>query len=215
MQLFEFKELTDTHVTLVRTMKETFVTLKLSLHKKDLEIDTGIHFLNHMIETVAWGACMSIGVKVDTMEGRRLTHAISEDTGITLGKALRTLYDRGIKHGLNGTGSSLFVLDEALARVVIDVVGRRNSFIGLKAKGARLERVEDMLAQDCVAFIEGLSQGLGGTIHLDILKGHDPHHCWETGCRALGEAIRQVFTENAWRKPTDNPYFPDEGVAVL
>jgi imidazoleglycerol-phosphate dehydratase len=215
MQLFEFKELTDSHVKLVRTMKETFVTLELDREKKALEIDTGLHFLNHMVETIAWGACMRIGVKVDTVEGRRLTHAMSEDTGITLGKALRALYDRGIKRGLNGTGSSLFVLDEALARVVIDVAGRRNSFIGLRAKGARLERVEDMLAQDCVAFVEGFSQGLGGTIHLDILKGHDPHHCWECACRAIGEAIRQVFTENLWRTPADNPYFPDEGVAVL
>jgi len=166
MQLFEFKELTDSHVKLVRTMKETFVTLELSREKKELGVDTGLHFLNHMIETLAWGACMSIGVKVDTMQGRRLTHAMAEDTGITVGKALRALYDRGVKHGLNGTGSSVFVLDEALARVVIDVTGRRNSFIGLRAKGARLERVEDMLGQDCVAFVEGLSQGLGGTISI-------------------------------------------------
>jgi imidazoleglycerol-phosphate dehydratase len=215
MQLFEFKELTDSYVKLVRTMKETFVTLELSREKRHLEIDTGVHFLNHMVETLAWGAWLSIGVKVDTMMGRRLTHAMSEDTGITLGKALRALYDRDIKHGLNGTGSSLFVLDEALARVVIDITGRRNSFIGLKAKGARLERVEDMLGQDCVAFVQGLSQGLGGTIHADILKGQDPHHCWEAVCRAIGEAIKQVFAENPWRTPADNPYFPDEGVAVL
>jgi imidazoleglycerol phosphate dehydratase HisB len=47
---------------------------------------------------------------------------------------LRALYDRGIKHGLDGTGLSLFVLDEALARVVIDVAGRRNSFIGPKVR---------------------------------------------------------------------------------
>lgn len=215
MQLFDFKELTDSDVKLVRTMKQTFVTLELSREKRELEIDTGVHFLNHMVETIAWGACMSIGVKVDTMEGRRLTHAISEDTALTLGKALRALYDRRIKHGLNGTGSSLFVLDDALARVVIDISGRKNTFIGLKAKGARLERVEDMLSQDCIAFVEGLSQGLGATIHLDILKGHDPHHCWETACRAIGEAIRGVFTENPWRTPANNPYFPDEGVAVI
>lgn len=215
MQLFEFKELTDSYVKLVRTMKETFVTLELSREKRDLEINTGLHFLNHMVETIAWGACMSIGVKVDTMEGRRLTHAMSEDTAITLGKALRALYDRGIKQGLNGSGFSLFVLDDCLARVVIDIAGRRNSFIGLKAKGAKLDKVEDMLAEDCVAFFEGLSQGLGATIHLDILKGHDPHHCWETACRAIGEALQQVFTKNPWRIPANNPYFPDEGVAVI
>jgi len=73
-----------------------------------------------------------------------------------------------------------------LARVVIDVNGRRYSFIGLNAEGARLERVDDMLAQDCV---EELSQRVGGTINLDILKGHNSHHSWETACRAIGEAV--------------------------
>ena len=77
-----------------------------------------------------------------------------------------------------------------------------------------MENVEDMLTEDCVAFVEGLSQGLGATIHLDILKGHDPHHCWEAAFRALGEAINQTFEENTWRRAADNPYHPDEGIAI-
>jgi imidazoleglycerol-phosphate dehydratase len=127
---------------------------------------------------------------------------------------LKSLHDRRVVKGLNGAGSGLFGLDDSLARAMINIEGRRNTFIELAASGVRLEKVEDMLTQDCIAFVEGLSQGLGATIHLDILKGHDPHHCWESASRALGEALREVFADNSWRKAADNPYYAEEGVAL-
>jgi len=212
VKLWDFRELTDSHVRLVKTTKEIAIDLELGFSKKKVEVDTSLHFLNHMMETIAWGACMSIGVKVDTR--LRLVHTIAEDVGITLGAALKGLYDKKKEAGINGTGTGLFGLDDGLARAMINIEGRKNTFIELRSKGAKMEKVEDMLTEDCVAFVEGLSQGLGATIHLDILKGHDPHHCWESAFRALGEAIKQTFEENTWRRSADNPYYPDEGVAI-
>jgi imidazoleglycerol-phosphate dehydratase len=157
---------------------------------------------------------MSIGVKTQTVTTHWLTHTIAEDVGITIGTALKTLHDRIIVKGLNGTGSGLFGLNDSLARAMISIEGRRNTFIELSAPGVNLEKVEDMLTQDCIAFVEGLSQGVGATIHLDVLKGHDPHHCWESASRALGEAFKGVFTDNSWRRAAENPYYAEEGVAI-
>jgi imidazoleglycerol-phosphate dehydratase len=213
-KLYDIKELTDSNVRVVKTTKEIVIDLEVSQIRKELEINSGLDFLNHMLETIAWGACMSLGVKAETRRNHRLTHTIAEDVGITLGVALRGLHDRRIVRGLNGAGSGLFGLDDSLARAMIDIEGRRNTFIDLVASGSKLEKVEDMLTQDCIAFVEGLAQGLGATIHLDILKGHDPHHCWESAFRAIGEALKEVFTENSWRKAADNPYYAEEGLAV-
>ena len=211
-KLWDFRDLTDSHVTLVKTTKEIVIELELSLDKKKTVVDTSLHFLNHMMETIAWGACMSLGVKVETR--LKLVHTIAEDVGITLGAALKGLYERRKDTGINGTGSSLFGLDDSLARAMVSIEGRKNTFIGLRSRGTRVEKVEDMLTEDCVAFVEGLSQGMGATVHLDILKGHDPHHCWEAAFRALGEAIKQTFEQNTWRRAADNPYYPDEGIAI-
>jgi imidazoleglycerol-phosphate dehydratase len=211
-KLYDFRELKDSYVRLVKTTKEIVIDIELGLDKRPVEISTGLEFLNHIVETIAWGACMSIGVKTECL--KKLTHTIAEDVGITLGVALKGLYDRNMKAGLNGTGAALFGLDDSLARAMINIEGRRNVFMEFCAKGATLEKVEDMLTEDCIAFFEGLSQGMGATIHLDVIKGHDPHHCWEAASRAIGEALKETFTKNPWRRASDNPYYEAEGTNV-
>jgi imidazoleglycerol-phosphate dehydratase len=213
-KLFEIEELTDSYVKIAKTTKEIIIDLEVSLAKKDVVIDTKLNFLDHMVETLAWGACMSIGVKAQPTRSHWLTHTIAEDVAITLGLALKSLHDKRVVKGLNGTGSGIFGLDDSLARAMINIEGRRNAFMELDAMGAKLEKVEDMLTQDCIAFVEGLSQGLAATIHLDIVKGHDPHHCWESASRALGEALKEAFADNSWRKAAENPYYAEEGVAI-
>ncbi|MGQ9787916.1 MAG: hypothetical protein ACUVQM_01175 [Candidatus Hadarchaeaceae archaeon] len=212
-KLFEIKELSDSSIRLVKSTRELDVEVEVSLEKKKTEIATGLAFLDHMLETIAWGACMSIGAAVNVK--KKLTATITEDVGITLGTALAHLFELRAKVGVNGAGAGLFALDDALARAMVSVEGRRNIFVGLDAEGAKSERVEDLYTSDCVAFLEGLSQGLKATIHLDILKGQEPHHCWEAASRALGEALGAVFKKNSWRPASDNPYYAEEGLALL
>ena len=63
------------------------------------------------------------------------------------------------------------------------------------------------------SFVEGFFQGFPATCHLDLLKGRDPHHCWETAFHALGEALRDAMKPNPWRVASHNPYYAEEGVA--
>ena len=50
------------------------------------EINTGISFLDHMLETICWRACMNMRVAVENFT--KLKHVVCEDVRITLGAAL-------------------------------------------------------------------------------------------------------------------------------
>jgi imidazoleglycerol phosphate dehydratase HisB len=154
-----------------------------------------------MIETIAWRACINIDVNFKT-KNYALRHIIAEDTGIVLGRALSKLFQSKMKKGTKGAGYSVSILDEAMAIGAISIEGRSNSFIDLNGKKAYLRNVEDCKGADLIAFIEGLAQGMNSTIQVKILKGYDPHHIWEAIFRAIGESIRDCFTENSWRKNT-------------
>ena len=51
------------------------------------------------------------------------------------------------------------------------------------------------------------------TCHLDLLKGNDQHHSWESAFHAMGEALRNTLAENPWRVASHNPYYGEEGIA--
>jgi imidazoleglycerol-phosphate dehydratase len=185
-----------------RVTRETEIEVSVERGpRREPRIDTTLAFFNHMLETIAWRSCMNIdaSVKVKTY---RLAHTITEDTGITLGRCLREMLENEMKKGINGYGSSVAVIDEALARVTVSVEGRANTFVEIQCEGGKLERVEDMLSADLAAFLEGLSQGFGATIRAELIYGRDPHHTWESVFRALGESLKKVFERNEWRAGT-------------
>ena len=215
-QLFTLHEQSDTRVKLQKRMQELDVTVTVSTgYDPTLTPDTGIGFLDHLIASLSWGLCMSIGCTA-TVGRWRSTHTLAEDSAQTVGAALKDLYYRKmVAEGINAFGSAEACLDEALARATVSVEGRRNAFVAVAdaCPGGRTELVEDLQTPDCVAFIEGFAQGLPATVHIDLLKGQNPHHVWEAAFTALGEALRIAYTTNAFRIAKNNPYYADEGVA--
>ncbi len=215
-RLFTLHEQSETHVRLQRHIQEVDIMVDVStVFDAELRPHTTIGFLDHLIATLSWGLGMSVGCAVDV--GRwRSTHTIAEDTGETIGVALKSLYYRKMAaEGINACGSAMFGLDEALARAMVSVEGRRNAFVAIadECPGGRSESVEDLHSADCIAFIEGFAQGLPATVHVDLLKGRDPHHVWESGFMALGEALRAAYVTNPFKIAAHNPYYADEGVA--
>jgi imidazoleglycerol-phosphate dehydratase len=214
-KLFTRIEETEHYLKLKKETHELQITVELSTVFERLKIDTTLNFLDHMIYTLSWGSCISIGCQVET--GRwRSTHTIAEDVGITIGTGLKGFFTKKIQDsGINLTGSAVFGLDESLARVMVNVEGRRHTFFSIHpdCPGARVELVEDMNFQDMFAFVEGFFQGFPASAHIDFLKGRDPHHAWESAIHALGESIRIAFLPNPWRKASNNPYYAEEGIA--
>lgn len=166
--------------------------------KGETKIETGLAFLNHMIETLAWRAGVNAELQIKTKK-QKLAHMVSEDSGIALGMAFAELAagKRGV--GINGCGSAVGIIDEAMCIAAVSFEGRANCFVERNCTGARTECVESMQSADLAAFLEGFAQGARCTLRVNIERGSDPHHAWEAGFRALGEALGKALEPNAFR----------------
>ena len=191
-------------VTIKRRTAESDITFTLSrgARKKDYkkDINTPLQFFNHMLETISWRGCVNLGVDVQ-LDDFKLTHVICEDVGLCAGEAFLEMFERECASGINGSGSAVSCIDEALARCTVSFEGRALLVIDDKLTGAR-ELVEDMQSADLVAFLEGFVQGARATLHVDLLRGANPHHVWEAVFRAMGESLRLAFDPCPWRKGT-------------
>lgn len=191
-------------IRIVRQTSESEIAVELDRGPRDPEmrkrLDTPIPFFNHMLEHVAWRGQvnLSVDVRLDRFE---LAHVVTEDVGITLGRAvLEDARLRGAR-GLVGYGAAYGVIDEALARAVLSFESRA-FFDFTRGTVALPERVEGMQSEDLVAFFEGFVQGAKCTLHLDLLKGREGHghHIWESAFRAFGAALYEAASEREWRK---------------
>lgn len=161
------------------------------------ELATTLLFFDHMLEMLGWYSDLNIDA---TYAARtyRLMHVVCEDIGLALGHAARTLVVDEIATGVESRGDGFALMDEAVATSAISFEGRANAFFTIE-DAAALERVEDMLCIDLVAFFEGFSQGARATVHLRLSNGMDPHHAWEAGFRAFGHALRNALRPNPRR----------------
>ena len=192
------------HIKVEHITKETVVEAEIKLGKRNADlkegINTGIAFLDHMIEMLAWRSCSNIGISVKCT-GYELFHTVAEDAGITYGIALKKLLDNRNSIGVEGRGDSFGLIDEALSRFNISFEGRAGCFIDdddIKMP----ENVETTQTANMAAFIEGFSHGSGATVNLKFISGKDPHHIWESAFRGFGEAVRQAMGDNPWRVDT-------------
>lgn len=154
-----------------------------------VKVATGLPFLDHMVEQVAryGGFNLSFAgsgdVKVDA-------HHLVEDAGIVLGQALSgALGDRA---GIKRFAHAYAPLDEALARVVIDL-GKRPYLSYHVALRGRIGTLESEVIEE---FWKALSIHLGATIHVDVIRGRNRHHIAEATFKALGLALREAMAED-------------------
>jgi imidazoleglycerol-phosphate dehydratase len=166
--------------------------------RRAARLNTTLNFFDHMLEMLGWYGDFVIDASYE-VKTFRLMHVVIEDTGLALGMAFAQIIRDRIAAGVECNGSSFGVLDEASAFSQVSFEGRANSFITTGGASA-LERVEDVLCVDLVAFFEGFSQGGRCTIHLHIDEAsRDPHHAWEAAFRAFARALRAALTENPRR----------------
>lgn len=173
------------------TESEMTVELDFSPVKPDCreKINTGITFLNHMIEHIAWRGNFNIEVSVK-LDKLVLTHVIAEDLGMALGKAAREYILR--TDGAQGYGDATGIIDEAKAQCAISFEER--AYCNVDYNGKELsETVEGMYSEDLETFLEGFAQGAMCTLHIDLQKGHNGHHIWEAIYRAFGTALNRAF----------------------
>ena len=176
-------------ITKERKTNETDIAVSLELYGSGkAEIETGVPFLDHMLDQIARHGLMDISIKCDG-DNEIDDHHTVEDVGITFGQAF---FDAvGDKKGLTRYGHAYVPLDEALSRVVIDLSGRPGLDLGVKFTRDRVGTFDLDLIRE---FFQGFVNHALVTLHIDNLKGINSHHQAETVFKAFGRALRIAVT---------------------
>lgn len=175
--------------TVARKTKETDIQVSVNLDGNgDYNIQTGIGFLNHMLELLSKHSHidLSLSCKGDLHID---DHHTVEDVAIALGSALREAL--GDKRGIARYGYAYIPMDETLARAVVDLSGR--SYLVFKAEFTRA-KISDMATEMVEHFFFSLAEHLKANIHLEILYGKNTHHKIEGLFKALAVALRQAVS---------------------
>jgi imidazoleglycerol-phosphate dehydratase len=176
-------------ITKERKTNETDIAVSLELYGSGIaEIETGVPFLDHMLDQIARHGLMDISIKCDG-DNEIDDHHTVEDVGITLGQAFFEAV--GDKKGLTRYGNAYVPLDEALSRVVIDLSGRPGLDLGVKFTRDRVGTFDLDLIRE---FFQGFVNHALVTVHIDNLKGINSHHQAETVFKAFGRALRMAVT---------------------
>lgn len=168
-----------------RNTLETQISVQLDIDGSGAgKIDTGIAFLDHMLDQVVRHGQFDITIQAKG-DLHIDDHHTVEDTGITLGQAFNKAM--GDKKGVRRYGHAYVPLDEALSRVVVDFSGRPGLFYYADYPRARIGEFDVDLI---VEFLQGFVNHAQVTLHVDNLRGSNAHHIAETIFKALGRALR-------------------------
>ena len=170
-----------------RNTKETQITLKLNLDGAGkAEIDTGVGFLNHMLELLAFHGQFDLtvtcrgDVQVDD-------HHSVEDIGIALGQAFAEAL--GDKKGIVRYGNFLLPMDEALVLCAVDLCGRDTLGYQVNIPTQKVGSFDTELVQE---FMLGFARNAKACVHFVQMAGTNSHHIIEAMFKGLGRALRQA-----------------------
>jgi len=170
-----------------RNTLETQISVFVNLDGRgEREFQTGLPFLDHMLDQVARHGLLDITIKADGDLEIDAHHTV-EDIGITLGQAVNEAI--GDKKGIRRYGHAYVPLDEALSRVVIDFSGRPGLVYNVVF--AR-QMVGDFDVDLFHEFFQGFVNHAKVTLHIDNFKGENAHHQIETIFKAFGRALRMA-----------------------
>lgn len=167
-----------------RTTKETDVSVALTVDGEGrYEVETGVPFLNHMLELFARHGFFDLEVRAKGDLEVDQHHTV-EDVGLTLGEALRKAL--GDKAGIRRFGEATVPLDEALVSVVVDLSGRPFLAYDVEIRQERIGSFDVELVHD---FLLALVNQVGMNLHVRMLAGRNPHHVVEASFKGLARAL--------------------------
>ncbi len=155
-----------------------------------LNVNTGVPFLEHMLDQIARHGL--IDIEIEAKGDLHIDdHHTVEDVGITLGQAFAKAV--GDKKGIRRYGHAYVPLDESLSRVVIDFSGRPGLHMHVEFTRATVGGFDVDLFQE---FFQGFVNHAAVTLHIDNLRGTNTHHQVETIFKAFGRALRMALEED-------------------
>lgn len=176
---------------ITRTTKETDIKLSLNLDDGDVDINTGIGFLDHMLTSLAvhGGFGMVLNAKGDLEVD---AHHTAEDVGIVLGKAFCDAL--GDKAGIVRYGSAFIPMDEALGFCAVDISGRPFLVFDAEFTSETVGELDTCLVEE---FMRAFAFNAGITLHLRCEYGKNDHHKIEALFKALAYAMKAAVKINS------------------
>jgi imidazoleglycerol-phosphate dehydratase len=175
---------------LARKTKETDLHVRVNLDGAgEASVKTGIGFFDHMLEALARHGLLDL-----TLEARGDLHVDGhhtvEDTGIVLGQAIAEAL--GDRRGIRRYADAMVPLDEALVRCVLDVSGR--PYLSYQIDIPKWQMLGDYDVFLTPEFFRALVLNAGMTVHLDLIRGDNPHHIVEAAFKAFARALDAATT---------------------
>jgi imidazoleglycerol-phosphate dehydratase len=169
---------------LERKTKETEINVELELDGSGkAEIETGIPFFNHMLDSFTRHGFFDIRIEARGDIEVDYHHTV-EDVGLALGQTFKGAL--GDKHGIRRFGEASCPLDETLAKVVVDLSGRPYLSYNVKIRPGRVGSFDTDLPHE---FYAAFANQLGMNLHIDVLRGENPHHIIEACFKAFARAM--------------------------
>lgn len=180
-----------------RKTKETQIELELNLDGGAYVNKTGVGFFDHMLDHVARHGRLGLTVTA-TGDLHIDDHHTVEDVGIVLGQALDKAL--GDKKGIERYGFASVPMDEALARVSVDLSGRSALvFAAPLDKGEKIGTFDVQLVRE---FLTAFSQAGKFNCHVEVPTGINLHHVSEAIFKGLGRALRQAVAITGTEVPS-------------
>ncbi len=171
-----------------RLTKETEIRVALGLEGGEVIAETGVGFLDHMLELLGRHGRLALQVRAsgDLETG---AHHTVEDVGIAIGQALdEALGDRA---GIRRYAHAEVPMDEALARCSLDISGRP---FCLFESDMPLVSIAGFDSELCEEFFRALATNAKLTLHLSNPYGSNAHHMIEACFKAFARALRDAVS---------------------
>jgi imidazoleglycerol-phosphate dehydratase len=178
--------------TVERKTRETEVFVSVDLDGTgEYDIDTGIGFLDHMLESFSKHSLIDLRVRAQG-DLHIDYHHTTEDTGIVIGLAVAKAL--GELKGIRRFGDALIPMDETLTRVALDVSKRPYLIWRVTLPRPKLGEMDTELFKE---WFQAFAQAAGITLHVETLYGENTHHIVESCYKGLARALRMAVERDA------------------
>ena len=172
--------------TLSRKTNETDIKISLDLDGKgQFNINTGIEFFNHMLDSFAKHGFFNLEVNAKGDTGVDDHHTV-EDVGILLGKVYNEAI--GNKKGIKRMAHAIVPMDDALATVAVDISGRSYSVLNLEFNKPK---VGDLSTENVEHFFESFANSAKININAKV-DGENDHHKIEALFKSFARALKEA-----------------------
>ena len=172
--------------TLSRKTNETDIKISLDLDGKgQFNINTGIEFFNHMLDSFAKHGFFNLEVNAKGDTGVDDHHTV-EDVGILLGKVYNEAI--GDKKGIKRMAHAIVPMDDALATVAVDISGRSYSVLNLEFNKPK---VGDLSTENVEHFFESFANSAEININAKV-DGENDHHKIEALFKSFARALKEA-----------------------